>query len=140
MAAYILPLISSAARALVEKHRQASDTLVIITATNSFVTSPIAREFGIENLIATNAEILHGRYTGKVSGIPCFQAGKIERLSQWLAGTGLHGQDSWFYSDSRNDLPLLEQVDHPIAVDPDPVLLQHAEMKGWPVISLRNPT
>ncbi len=133
----IRPLITPAARALLEQHRQAGDTLLIITATNRFVTEPIAAELGVPNLLATDAEIIDGRYTGRVSGIPCFREGKVERLHQWLKETGNNLADSGFYSDSHNDLPLLERVDHPVAVDPDDTLASHARFKGWPCLSLR---
>jgi HAD superfamily hydrolase (TIGR01490 family) len=131
------PILLPAARALVERHRHAGDTPVIITATNRFVTAPIAARFGIEHLIATEAEMDGERYTGRSVGVPCFQGGKVERLQQWLDehGAGLDG--SWFYSDSHNDLPLLEQVEHPVAVDPDDRLALHARSRGWSVISLR---
>ena len=114
--------------------------MAIITATNSFVTAPIAREFGVEHLIATEPEQNGGEFTGKVAGMPCFREGKITRLEAWLAQRGLHWADvteSWFYSDSLNDLPLLARVSNPVAVDPDPTLKAHAEKSGWPVISLR---
>lgn len=136
----IRPMITPKARALVEKHRQNGDLMVIITATNSFVTKPIAREFGIEHLIATVPEERAGQFTGAVSGIPSFKEGKITRLQQWLdtRGENLESFDAtWFYSDSLNDLPLLKLVDHPVAVDPDPTLRAHAEAQGWPIISLR---
>lgn len=131
------PILLPAARALVEKHRSAGDTLVIITATNAFVTAPIAAAFGIEHLIATEPEMVDGRYTGNVAGVPCFREGKVTRLNQWLLQ---HRQDlagSSFYSDSHNDLPLLQQVEHPVAVDPDDSLERHARAHGWPIISLR---
>ena len=131
------PIILPAARALVQRHRAAGDTPVIITATNRFVTAPIAARFGIEHLIATEAEMQGERYTGRSSGIPCFQGGKVERLQQWLREQGADLEDSWFYSDSHNDLPLLERVAHPVAVDPDDKLAQHAHRRGWPVMSLR---
>lgn len=133
----ILPMIRDSARALVDKHR--GEVRVIITATNSFVTAPIARAFGIEHLIATEPEIRDGTYTGGVSGTPCFREGKVERLEAWLAGRGESIKSvlkSTFYSDSHNDLPLLEQVDHPVAVDPDAALRAHAGARGWPIISL----
>lgn len=133
----ILPMIRDSARALVDKHR--GEVCVIITATNSFVTAPIAREFGIEHLIATEPEVRDGAYTGGFSGTPCFREGKVERLEAWLAERGESLKNvvkSTFYSDSRNDLPLLEQVGHPVAVDPDPALRAHALAHGWPVISL----
>lgn len=133
----ILPMIRDSARALVDKHRD--EVCVIITATNSFVTAPIARAFGIEHLIATEPEIRDGTYTGGVSGTPCFREGKVERLEAWLAGRGESVKSvlkSTFYSDSHNDLPLLEQVHHPVAVDPDAALRAHANARGWPIISL----
>lgn len=133
----ILPMIRDSARALVDRHR--GELRVIITATNSFVTAPIARAFGIEHLIATEPEVRNGVFTGGVSGTPCFREGKVERLEAWLAGRGeslKNIEESTFYSDSHNDLPLLERVDHPVAVDPDPALRAHADACGWPVISL----
>lgn len=137
MDACIRPIITDAARAKVDEHRQTGDTLLIITATNTFITAPIAAELGIENLLATDPEMNNGRYTGKVSGTPCFREGKVERLKSWLKQTGLNLADSYFYSDSHNDLPLLELVTKPIAVDPDETLQQHAQMKGWDIISFR---
>jgi len=136
----IRPMITPQSRALVEKHRARGDLLLIITATNSFVTGPIAREFGIEHLIGTVPEEIDGRFTGRVSGLPSFKEGKITRLLQWLEARGQDlgsFESTWFYSDSLNDLPLLKRVDHPVAVDPDPTLRVHAEQAGWPVISLR---
>ena len=133
----IQPMISAAARALVERHRD--DTRVIITATNSFVTAPIAREFGIEHLVATIPEECEGGFTGAVSGLPCFREGKVQRLEAWLAARGLtlgSFSQSWFYSDSANDLPLLERVTHPVAVDPDERLEAHARRRGWTVLRL----
>jgi len=133
----IAPMIRDSARALVERHR--GDLCVIITATNSFVTAPIARAFGIEHLIATEPEIRDGEFTGGVSGIPSFREGKVERLESWLASRGETIKShlkSIFYSDSHNDLPLLGMVTHPVAVDPDAALRAHAEARGWPVISL----
>ena len=138
----IRPMITPAARALVQKHLQNADLVAVITATNSFVTGPIAKELGIPNLIATDPEEVDGRFTGEVAGTPCFREGKVVRIEHFLEahGTTLDRLDnSWFYSDSHNDLPLLERVRHPVAVDPDPVLRAHAQEKGWPVISLRQP-
>ena len=132
----IRPIMMPASFKLIEKHKQAGDEPIIITATNRFVTEPIAREFGIDNIIATEPEILNNRYTGKVAGTPCFQHGKVERLEQWLQDTGHSLQGSWFYSDSHNDIPLLSLVTHPIAVDPDVSLEQHARKLGWDIISL----
>jgi HAD superfamily hydrolase (TIGR01490 family) len=133
----IEPIILPGARDLVERHRAAGDRLLIITATNEFVTAPIADRFGIPDLIATIPERVNGRYTGEVAGTPSFQEGKVERLLDWLHGTGIGLSGSTFYSDSRNDLPLLERVDHPVAVDPDDYLERCARDRGWPVISLR---
>ena len=137
----IRPMITPKARALVKQHQEDADLVAIITATNSFVTAPIAREFGVEHLIATEPEQIDGHYTGKVTGIPCFREHKITRLELWLADRNLLWEDigmSWFYSDSLNDLPLLQKVDFPVAVDPDPTLEAHAGIAGWPVISLRS--
>ncbi len=131
------PIILPDARALVERHRAGGDTPVIITATNRFVTAPIAARFGIRHLIATEVEMDDGRYTGRSTGIPCFQSGKVQRLQQWLADHGADLDGSWFYSDSHNDLPLLERVAHPVAVDPDDTLARHAHARGWPVMTLR---
>ncbi|RTE64987.1 HAD family hydrolase [Amphritea opalescens] len=125
------------AATLLQKHRDQGDYLLIITATNRFVTGPIAAALGVDDTLATEPEMIDGRYTGKVAGIPCFQAGKVERLNAWLAQTGRSMDDSYFYSDSINDKPLLERVTHPVAVDPDERLKQTAEDNGWPIISLR---
>lgn len=125
------------ARALIEDHRQQGHDLLIITATNRFVTSPIARWLGIEEMLATEPEIIDGHYTGKVVDTPCFQEGKVTRLNQWLESYQGQFNGAYFYSDSFNDLPLLNRVDQPVAVDPDDVLRSHAEQAGWPVISLR---
>ena len=134
----IKPIITPAAKALVEKHRQQGDTLLVITATNSFVTGPIVELFGIDNLIATEPEKTDHGYTGKVTGTPCFQNGKNERLNDWLNETGHELAGACFYSDSHNDMPLLEKVDVPVAVDPDDKLRAHAGEAGWPIISLRD--
>jgi len=134
----ILPLITGASRKLVASHAQRGDALLIITATNQFVTAPIAAELGIDNLLATVPEQQNGRYTGQVEGTPCFQAGKVERLHDWLTEHDHNMENSWFYSDSHNDLPLLLEVTHPVAVDPDDSLRQTATEKGWPVISLHD--
>jgi HAD superfamily hydrolase (TIGR01490 family) len=133
----IAPVMLPAANLLLEKHRAQGDTLLIITATNHFITSPIAEALGVENLIATDPEIIDGRYTGRVDGTPCFQSGKVDRLETWLTEHRENLANSWFYSDSHNDLPLLELVTYPVAVDPDETLADHARSKGWPIISLR---
>ena len=133
----IRPLVRDKAHALVAQHR--GDLCAVITATNSFVTAPIAREFGIAHLIATEPECRDGEFTGGVDGIPCFREGKVARLDAWLAARGESlgsFSESWFYTDSLNDLPLLERVTHPVAVDPDPTLRTHARHQGWRVMSL----
>ncbi|WP_019594726.1 HAD family phosphatase [Thioalkalivibrio sp. ALM2T] len=137
----IRPMIAPGAPPLLARHREAGDELVIITATNQFVTQPIADLLGVDHLIATLAEEGEDReFTGELAGVPCFQEGKIERLRQYLADHP-DPEDSIaqasFYSDSRNDIPLLERVGHPVAVDPDPTLSAHAHNQSWPVISLR---
>ena len=136
----ILPLITSPARELIKRHMLGNDLCIIITATNRFVTGPIARALGISHLIATEPEQMNGEFTGQVSGLPCFREGKIARLESWLDEhnlTWMSFLESWFYSDSLNDLPLLNKVTHPVAVDPDATLKAHAEENGWPIISLR---
>lgn len=133
----IAPIMLPAARDLIKKHQHAGDTLLIITATNDFITAPIADQLGIANLIATEAEIIDGQYTGKVAGTPSYQEGKVTRLNEWLADQHISLEGSYFYSDSHNDLPLLKLVDHPVAVDPDDTLRQFAEQQSWKVISLR---
>ena len=135
----IVPIMLPAAKKLIAKHRELGDTIMIITATNAFVTRPISDLYGIEHLLATEPEMENDRYTGLYVGTPCFQAGKVERLNRWLEQTGASLKGSWFYSDSHNDLPLLEQVDHPVAVDPDESLRERANGEGWPVITLRDP-
>jgi HAD superfamily hydrolase (TIGR01490 family) len=135
----IEPMIRDSARALVERHR--GEVCVIITATNSFVTGPIALALGVEHLIATDPQMSNGEFTGREAGTPCFLEGKVERLRAWLdeRGTALESfAESWFYSDSLNDLPLLCAVSHPVAVDPDDTLDRHARERGWPIISLKS--
>jgi len=134
----VRPMILPGAPELIAKH---SDALTaIVTATNRFITQPIADELGVANLIATDIEEVDGTFTGKPRGTPTFREGKIERVNEWLASRGrkLADFESWFYSDSLNDLPLLERVTHPVAVDPDATLRAHASARGWPVISLRS--
>lgn len=133
----IEPIILPKALELIDKHRAAGDKLVVITATNRFVTGPIVERLGIETLLATECEQAEGRYTGRTTGVPCFREGKVTRLNMWLEENGLSLEGSYFYSDSMNDLPLLEQVANPVAVDPDPKLRAEAEGRGWPVITLR---
>lgn len=134
----IEPIMLPRARSLLDKHRQQGHTLVVITATNRFITAPIAERFGVANLLATEPEMRHGEFTGAVTGTPCFQHGKVEQLQHWLHHQQENLSDSWFYSDSHNDLPLLNTVDHPVAVDPDNSLKQTALARQWPVISLRD--
>ena len=136
----IMPLIARGTRELIERHQLDGDLCIIITATNSFVTAPIAQALGIDHLIATEPEVKDGEFTGRVSGVPSFREGKVERLEKWLDEhnlTWLSFLRSWFYSDSLNDLPLLSKVTHPVAVDPDPTLRRHAENNNWPIITLR---
>lgn len=135
---YIDPIILPAALELVKQHQQRNDTLLVITATNAFVAAPIAQRFAITDVLATTPEWNNGRYTGQVDGVPCFQKGKVICLESWLHkhNEPMHG--SFFYTDSHNDLPLLELVDNPIAVDPDVTLHQYAQHRGWQIISLRN--
>lgn len=137
---WIRPLVLDKGLELLERHRKKGDQLVIITATNRFITQPIADLLGVKKLIAVEPEMLDGAYTGKVIGTPSFREGKITCLEAWLQQHQLSLKGSHFYSDSHNDLPLLQKVDHPVAVDPDPALKAHAEAQGWPVISLRDAT
>ena len=134
----IEPIMLPAARDLLEKHRAQGHLLLIITATNRFVTEPIAAALNVDHLIATEPEMMNGRYTGNVAGAPSFREGKVKCLENWLKINGINLSSSWFYSDSLNDLPLLEMVTHPVAVDPDDTLAGHARMRGWPIISLRS--
>lgn len=138
MASRIEPMITAAALSLVDKHRAAGDELAIVTASNSFVSRPIAERFGISNLLAVELERVGERYTGRVLGTPTFREGKVIRLLEWLRETGHTLEGSYFYSDSHNDLPLLQWVDNPVAVDPDPVLRVFAEAVNWPILYLHN--
>jgi HAD superfamily hydrolase (TIGR01490 family) len=140
VATRIRPIIGSAARVLVQRHLDAGDLCAIVTATNSFVTGPICREFGIPHLVATIPAQEQGQFTGAPRGLPAFREGKITRVDAWLEALGLWWgsfEQSWFYSDSLNDLPLLARVSHPVAVDPDDTLRDHATAHGWPILSLR---
>lgn len=133
----IEPILLPKAEELLAKHREQGNFLLIITATNHFVTSPIAERLGVDAIIATDPEQVDGRYTGEVSGTPCFQDGKVTRLNKWLEAQDFSLEGSYFYSDSHNDLPLLELVTHPVAVNPDEILEEHACNKLWPVLDLR---
>jgi HAD superfamily hydrolase (TIGR01490 family) len=140
MTRHILPMIRPAARALVDSHLQRGALVALVTATNSFTTGPIAREFGIAHLVATIPAQENGVFTGKPRGLPAYQAGKIARVETWLETLGLNFdcfEQSWFYSDSHNDLPLLQRVTQPVAVDPDGILREYAQAHGWQVLSLR---
>lgn len=132
------PIMLPKAIELIEEHRQAGDTLMIITATNRFITGPIAARLGIDILLATECERADGRYTGRTTDIPCFREGKVTRLERWLMENDESLEGACFYSDSFNDLPLLSMVDRPVAVDPDEKLRAHAKDKGWEIISLRD--
>jgi len=137
MAQKIEPILLEKAQDCINSHKKNGDTVLVITASNTFVTAPIVKRYGINHLIATEPEIVSGRYTGKVSGIPCFKSGKIENLMPWLERNGESLKDSTFYSDSHNDLPLLELVDNPVAVNADKILTKIAEKKGWKVFNWR---
>lgn len=138
MDASIRPIMLGKAKQLIEDHRQKGDTLLVITATNRFVTEPIVQEFGIQNLLAIEVEQVGGRYTGKSVGVPSFKEGKVTRLKDWLSESGQSLKGSVFYSDSHNDIPLLDLVETPIVVDGDAQLLEHAEKNSWQCISLRD--
>jgi HAD superfamily hydrolase (TIGR01490 family) len=136
----IRPMMTEKAQNLVDKHKTAGDLCIVITATNSFVTKPIATAYGIEHLIGSDPEMVNGEYTGGVTGVPTYKEGKVIRLNQWLAERGKKLADfetSYFYSDSLNDLALMQLVTNPVAVDADATLKQIAQEKGWPQISLR---
>jgi HAD superfamily hydrolase (TIGR01490 family) len=134
----ITPILLKKARDLVEKHRALGHKLLVITATNRFITAPIVEMYGIDNLIATTPELIDGRYTGEIVGVPCFQGGKVTLLNEWLEKTGETLAGSYFYSDSHNDLPLLQLVDSPVAVDPDEKLRAFATAQNWEIMSLRD--
>lgn len=138
MVEVIEPLWLTKAETLLQKHRDSGDTLMIITSTNRFVVEPICNKLGVEHLIATELEQKNDQYTGQVSGIPSYKEGKVTRLNQWLEQSGLDMAGSSFYSDSINDLPLLEIVDHPVTVDPCSQLRVVALQRGWDIISLRD--
>lgn len=138
METHIEPLILPKALALLQEHKDKGDQLLIITATNGFVTRPIAARLGVEEILASDPELVDGRYTGKCIGTPCFQGGKVTRLQEWLGRRKESLEGSYFYSDSINDLPLLEQVSHPVAVDPDSRLRAIAHARHWKIMSLRD--
>ncbi len=134
----VIPMLQHKASVLLNQHREQGHTLMIITATIRFVTEPIAELLGVDHLIATDPELVNGRYTGEVAGTPCFREGKVIRLNDWLEVCGESLSGAWFYSDSHNDAPLLEKVDNPVAVDPDSMLEAMALKNDWPVMSLRD--
>ncbi len=138
MASKIEPHILPKAEELLARHRPKGDTLLIITATNRFITGPIAERLGVDDLIAVEPEMVDGRYTGRVDGVPSYREGKVIRLQAWLEAQDITMDGAWFYSDSHNDLPLLEKVDHPVAVDPDDTLRKVAEERHWRIMSLRD--
>ena len=138
MQSYIEPMMLPKAQALLQEHRTRGDHLLIITATNSFVTHPIATRLGVDDILASDAEIIDGRYSGKCAGTPCFQGGKVIRLHEWLKTHQQNLDGAYFYSDSINDLPLLEQVSNPVAVDPDARLEAIAKERHWKILSLRD--
>jgi len=139
MATSIVPMLAQPARDLVKRHQDQGHLCALVTATNSFVTGPICRELNIPHLIATIPAQEHGQFTGKPRGTPAFREGKIARVEDWLEAMGLwwgNFERSWFYSDSRNDLPLLLRVSDPVAVDPDQTLRAHAQTADWTILSL----
>lgn len=133
----VRPMMGEPAKDLVAKHRNQGHVLLVITATNSFITRPIVQAFGIDHLLATEPKIINGRYSTEIEGIPCYKEGKVQRLDQWLQANNQSLDDSWFYTDSINDRALLERVTHPVAVDPDDKLRALARERGWQIISLR---
>ena len=137
MAQKIEPIFLQKAQDCINNHKENGDTVLVITASNTFVTAPIVKRYGINHLLATEPEIVSGRYTGKVTGIPCFKSGKIENLMPWLERNGESLKDSTFYSDSHNDLPLLEMVDNPVVVNADKILAKIAQTKGWDILNWR---
>ena len=133
----IEPIMLDKAQNCINQHKERGDTVLVMTASNSFVTAPIVKKYGINQLLATEPEIKAGRYTGGVSGIPCFQSGKVDKLMPWLQKNEETLTGSTFYSDSHNDLPLLELVDNPVAVNADKILTKIAEKKGWEILNWR---
>jgi HAD superfamily hydrolase (TIGR01490 family) len=133
----INPMKLQQAADLINRHQQAGDRLLVITSTNRFIVEPICKSLGIDEIIATDLEIIDNKYSGKVRGTPTFKEGKVTRFHQWLEAQKLSNNGSYFYSDSINDMPMLLEVDHPIAVDPDSALRKEAESRHWKIISLR---
>ncbi len=133
----IEPIVKPKAIPLIEQHRAAGDHLAIVTATNSFITAPVKNYFNVDTLIATEPVKQNGEFSGEVLGVPCFGPGKVTRVEEWIKDTDFSFHGSYFYSDSRNDIPLLERVEHPIVVDADDVLTAHAIKNSWKQISLK---
>ncbi len=133
----IKPILLPKAQSMVDKHKQQGDRVIIITATNTFITKPIGKAYGITELLGTEGKIVNDRYTGEVEGIPTFQQGKVTRLNTWLEENNETLVGSYFYSDSHNDLPLLNIVENPVVVDGDKKLLQIAKEKNWHSLSFR---
>ena len=133
----IRPLVAKGSQTIIEKHRARGDTLMIISATNLFITQPIADLLNIPYILATRPEIINNRYTGDYIGTPTYKSGKVTALNEWLEDNDMDLSGSTFYSDSHNDLSLLELVDYPVAVNPDAILQQTAEEKNWPIIDIR---
>ena len=134
---YVEPMLLPAAFSLMDKHREQGDKLVIITASNTVITKPIAQRLGVSTLMGCDVEIKEGKFTGASVGIPSFREGKVARLTEWMSTNNYSLDGAWFYSDSHNDVPLLERVDNPVATDPDPQLAELARQRSWPIISLR---
>lgn len=134
---WIEPLVLAKGRRLIEEHRSRGDLPAIVTSTNAFITRPIADLLDVEHLLATEPQFDGRRYTGDIVGVPCSGEGKVQWVNAWVTRDGLTLADSWFYSDSHQDLPLLSLVAHPVAVDPDDKLRRHAHRHGWPIMSLR---
>ena len=134
---YVEPMLLPAAFSLLDKHREQGDKLVIITASNTVITKPIAKRLGVSTLMGCDVEIKEGKFTGASVGIPSFREGKVARLTEWMSTNNYSLDGAWFYSDSHNDVPLLERVDNPVATDPDPQLAELARQRSWPIISLR---
>ena len=133
----IEPISLDKAQSCINQHKENGDTVLVITASNTFITAPIAEMYGINHLLATEPEFKDGRFTGKVSGVPCFQSGKIDNLMPWIEKHNKNLKGSYFYSDSHNDLPLLELVDNPVAINGDPRLTSTANKNGWPNLDWR---
>ena len=133
----IEPIFLDKAQSCINQHKENGDTILVITASNTFITAPIAEMYGINHLLATEPEFKDGRFTGKVSGVPCFQSGKIDNLMPWIEKHNKNLKGSYFYSDSHNDLPLLELVDNPVAINGDPRLTSTANKNGWPNLDWR---